>query len=79
MKKGLTLNGAETHAQFIEEDKTYNVKITTKINVKWLRIVYQGNAEFKYFLDGKKTKEINREFALDIFNQEKNHINNNPR
>lgn len=65
-----TLRAMEVAAQQIEEDRTTNLRITTKPNVKWLRVEYKGNAEFKYFLDGKTSRETSRDFAHDVLTQE---------
>lgn len=65
-----TLRAMEVAAQQIEEERTANLRITTKPNVKWLRVVYKGKAEFQYFLDGKRSRETSREFAHDVLTQE---------
>lgn len=65
------INGLEMAAQF-EEDRTTNVKITTQKSINWLRVEYKGNAEFKYFLDGKggKATEIGRDQAEGLLRKE---------
>lgn len=67
------ITGLEMIAQF-EADRTSNVRITHKPNVNWLRVVYNGEASFSYYLDGKggKVREVSREFAHDILTQEAN-------
>lgn len=70
MSKYSTIIGMEVDAQFIEEDRTANMRITTKPNVKWLRVVYKGAAEFEYFLDGRTCRPTSRDFARDVLNQE---------
>lgn len=70
MSRYTTLQAMETDAQLVEEDRTANMRITTKPNVKWLRVVYKGNAEFAYFLDGRTIRETSREFAHDVLTQE---------
>lgn len=70
MAKFATLRAMEVAAQFYEDDMTANAKITTKPNVKWLRVEYLGAAQFAYFLDGKTARETSREFAHDVLMQE---------
>lgn len=71
--KFASITAMEVTAQF-EADNTANQRITTKPNVKWLRVVYKGNAEFAYFLDGKHERETSRDFARDVLEQEhRNH------
>lgn len=67
--KYTTITAMEVAAQF-EADHTVNLRITTKPNVKWLRVEYRGNAEFAYFLDGRTERETSRSFAADVLEQE---------
>ena len=69
MAKFTTIRAMETAAQF-EDDHTVNMRITTKPNVKWLRVVYKGHAEFEYYLDGRTERKTFRDFAHDVLSQE---------
>lgn len=62
----LHINGLETSAQFAE-DRHAEVSITHKPNVKILHIDYLGGGVFAYAAD---SREISRDFASDILEQE---------
>lgn len=69
MSQFSTITALEVAAQFAE-DKVASMPITTKPNVTWLRVVYLGDGEFKYYLDGKTNRETARTFAHDVLMQE---------
>lgn len=72
MAKYSTLNSMEVTAQF-EADRTANMRLHNEVKGKseWLRVVYEGNAEFSYFRDkGSKSTSMSRTTALALFADE---------